>query len=621
MSKFGKRLLAAALCLLLTAGGCAAAPPEETWALQETFEPLEDPIFDVLANALSHGGAAPVQAVGREGLVPFGEMVYTRPDAGAIEERLYQIAEAVRASQDAPGAAVLLLKEAGELWDSYLTALNLALIHYDINTTDAYWAEEYAYCSSVEGALRVALAHVQGSAAALQGETAMDASAFDQEQYLSLQAREQSLLSEYNDLRNNAYTIVGDETIYYADDLPFASAMAWLEAFTPRLSEIYAELVGVRNGIARCFGYANYAEYIFADSGYTTTMVRTLLEALETYYAPLYREDLDAYREPDLRVEADQMISFMRTIFSQLDPQLAESLDVMETYQLSSLEATAEKAPGAFTTYLADYGAPFICMCYTGSYGSFTTLLHEFGHFNDMYRNEAAMYETPEISEIFSTALVMLASDRYDLVMDAETAALCKYCEVNEIYLTALEQGALLSLELEAYTMPEGSLSTETLCSLAENAWRDMGLPESPVARVSWMQTPHLYETPFYVLSYIVSGNVALQIWEMDGRDPAAGFAVYNELLTAAMDEDATFLEIVEGCGLASPFAVAEVARQAEVIGAQLATPPELLYGPPEAVPEAQPAAPPPEVAAEAEAPGPEEAAPEVQPADIPVPA
>ena len=584
------RLAAGILILaLMTAAGCAPMPAEETWALQDTFDPLEDPIFDILSNALAHDAAVPVQPGSRDSLVPFSQMVYTRPDADAIEKELYDIAKAVASSGDSPGAAVLLLKEAGELWDGYLTALNLALIHHDINTADAYWADEYAYCAAAEAPLRMALAHVQGSAAALQGEETTDASTFDQDQYVELLGTEQTLISEYNDLLYNAFTIVDERQIYYADGLPYADALAWLEAFAPRLSEIYAELVRTRNAIARCFGYANYAEYALQDNGYSTAMVQTLLDALSAYYAPLYSPELDAYRDPALQIEASQAIAFMRTIFSGLDPSLTESLDLLEAYQLSSLAQSADKAPGAFTTYLADYGVPFICMSYDGTYNSFATLLHEFGHFNDLYRNEAALYESSEISEIFSTALVLLCSDRYGQVMDAQQAAECRYRELCEILMTSLEQGALLRLELEAYTMPESELTAERLSTAAQAAWQDMGLPESPVSQYAWMQTPHLYETPFYVLSYIVSGGAAMQVWELAGQDAAAGFAKYNELLAAAEDENAGFLDIVAGCGLASPFSVAEVARQADVLSVQLSVRPEQDALPQDALPQDAP--------------------------------
>lgn len=589
MRRRQRRLLAAVLALsLLLAAGCAQTPAEETWAIQDKFDPLEDPIFDVLDNALNSGSAVPLQTGERNALVPFSEMVYTRPDAAEQTERLYQIAAAVRESADAPGAAVILLREAGQIWDDFLTAQNLAMIHYDINTRDAYWAEEYNYCASAAGALRMALAHVQGSAAAVRGEAATSSAAFDQEQYLALQEQEQALLSEYNDICNNAYTVYNGQTIYYTDGMASDAALAWIEAFAPRLSEIYAELVRVRNGIAGCFGYANYAEYYFSSKSYSVDMVRTLIDALRTYWAPLYREELDSYETPDLRVEAAQAISFMRTIFAQLDAQLTDSLDLMEAYQLSSLDESPVKASDAFTTFLPNYGAPFIFMRYDGTYRSFTTLLHEFGHFNDLYRNEAAVYESPEISEVFSTALVLLSSDRYDLVMDADSAALCKYSELTRLLLLTLEQGALLQLEMQAYTAPEGSLHMNSLCDMAQSAWVGMGLPDGPTARYSWMRTSHLYEAPFYVLSYVVSSDVALQLWELDGRDPAAGFAKYNDLLQAAMDKDSDFLQIVEGSGLASPFSVAEVARLADVLGAQLDVLPEILQVLPETLPDAE---------------------------------
>lgn len=556
---------------LLFAGGCAPVPPEETWALTETFDPLQDPIFDVLSGALHRSSSLAVQPPAEGANVPFDQMVYNRPDADGLEARLMEIADLVRDARTGAEEAVALLNEAGVLWDNYLTALNLALVHHDINTQDTYWAGEYGYCTANQGRLSIAFAYVQGSAAAYKenaSKTTVQADAFDQNRYIMLQAQEQALVSEYLTILNSATVVYGGEQITRSDAHSQEAADAWLAAYAPRLGEIYVALVRIRNGMAQCFGYENYLEYSFSMKDYTPEMVNALLEALRMYYAPLAPQAVGLSRSPDVRVEATQAISFMRTIFTSMDSQLLESLNLMESCRLSSLAATPEKAQGAFTTYFADYGEPFICMQYDGTYTSFSTLLHEFGHFNEMYQNGAAAAESADTSEIFSTALVLLASDRFADVLPPAQAAACQQREINEILLTSLEQGALLQIEMQAYTLPDSQLSPQTVSQIAEDAFAAMGFSEGAPA-LSYLQTPHLYEMPFYVLSYIVSGNVAMQIWEESAADPAGGYSLYNTLLAQAASPDAGFLGTVTAAGLVSPFDVGEIARQAGIFSMQ----------------------------------------------------
>ena len=84
-----------------------------------------------------------------------------------------------------------------------------------------------------------------------------------------------------------------------------------------------------------------------------------------------------------------------------------------------------------------------------------------------------------------------------------------------------------------------------------------------------WAQVTHLFDSPFYVISYCVSADAAIQIAELERSDPGKGVACYQDMLD--WKEDA-FLSEVERVGLESPFAPGRAASN-------LALADELLSG------------------------------------------
>ena len=66
-----------------------------------------------------------------------------------------------------------------------------------------------------------------------------------------------------------------------------------------------------------------------------------------------------------------------------------------------------------------------------------------------------------------------------------------------------------------------------------------------------WMDITHFFEYPFYVISYPVSLDIAMQLYDLELEEEGKGLAKYFEILPRDYD---TFLETVENGGLTSPF-------------------------------------------------------------------
>ena len=78
-----------------------------------------------------------------------------------------------------------------------------------------------------------------------------------------------------------------------------------------------------------------------------------------------------------------------------------------------------------------------------------------------------------------------------------------------------------------------------------------------------WMDITHLFEYPFYVISYPVSLDVAMQIYELEVGEEGAGLEKYFEMLPRDYD---SFMETVTAGGLESPFAEGGLASIAALI-------------------------------------------------------
>ena len=79
----------------------------------------------------------------------------------------------------------------------------------------------------------------------------------------------------------------------------------------------------------------------------------------------------------------------------------------------------------------------------------------------------------------------------------------------------------------------------------------------------SWIDISHFFEAPFYVISYPVSNDIALQIYGLEREEEGAGIAKFLEMLE---HESQYLMETVEEYGLKNPMDEGSVKEAAELL-------------------------------------------------------
>lgn len=115
-----------------------------------------------------------------------------------------------------------------------------------------------------------------------------------------------------------------------------------------------------------------------------------------------------------------------------------------------------------------------------------------------------------------------------------------------------VEQAAYYSFERQAYRLTGEDLTVENLNSIYRQVAQDFGFDSVGWQEAEWTGVTHFYTNPFYVISYVVSGDGAMQLYQLELEEAGAGLELFQELLKT--DEDIPLLSLLEQSGLESPF-------------------------------------------------------------------
>ena len=148
--------------------------------------------------------------------------------------------------------------------------------------------------------------------------------------------------------------------------------------------------------------------------------------------------------------------------------------------------------------------------------------------------------------------------------------------QVNQLYAKKLletvdvfiYQGYYNEFETRVYSLNYEDVTLENINAIAADCAEDFGItitqPWEDYYAESWIEIPHIFQSPFYVVSYCTSCDVALQIYELAEEDSASGVETYYNLID--WDWNMTFTENIERVGLESPFDDGRIEDCVEVI-------------------------------------------------------
>lgn len=487
---------------------------------------------------------------GESGVVKYSDMVYTRPDMDQIAAVLDDACDAASRGESLEEAVDGILAYY-DTYDDFYTNYSLAYIRYNTDLTDSGWEQEYLYCGEKSATVDAGLDTLYYALAdsPLRGELESDdyfgAGFFDDyegetiwdETFVSLLEQEAQLQSEYYGLSSQAVGIDPYSEEYFT-------------AVGAGMAQILVDLVAVRQQIAAYAGYNSYVDfaydfYFYRD--YTPAQVMDYLEQIRQELVPLYEQVnvSDVWDVGRIPCTEDETFQYVRTCAQEMGGSVWAAFCLMRKAELYDIRYGENKYDISFEVYLDSYQEPFVFMNPGQTVYDKQVFAHEFGHFVNDY-NCGGSYSSTDVAEVFSQAMEYLSLCCCKGTEDLERLKLA------DCLCTYVEQAAYASFEHQLYSLTGEALTVENVAALYEQTGLAYGFDSWGWDSRDFIQVTHFYTEPMYIISYVVSNDVAFGMYQMEKAEAGAGVASLKKTITG---EGSYLLTFAKDAGLESPFA------------------------------------------------------------------
>lgn len=517
--------------------------------------------------------------------VAFEDMEYTRPDAAALCKALGELEKLVKdgGSFDEVGAA---FEAAYSDYSLFNTMDSLSYIRHTIDLNDEYYETENNWCEEqsplIEQALeKCYIAMGQSDLRDRLEEEYFTEGFFDfydenqiysNDRVVKLMQKDNDLQAQYMALQSDQTIewngeevlyedIVGDESLDY--DSYLMAYQLYYNKYNPQVGEIFAEMIRTRNEIAKELGYDTFADFAYSyyyDRDYTPEEAEDYLSDIAAELAPMYFYAVYG-AQSTTPCSTDEVLDLFEKTVYRFGGEFATSYEFMQAYDLMDITDSSSKMPGSYVTYLSSYQMPFLYVSPTGKLDDLLTCCHEFGHFVDGFVNCNGT-SSIDCNEIFSQGLEFLSLSRAELDDDEREALTIS--KVADSLLTFVSQAAYAEFELRAYALPDDQLNTEGLNALFLECMEEFGQSYTGMEDIiapGWIDIQHFLIAPYYVISYCVSNDAALQIFQLE-EENGTGLETYRALMSTSSGN--TILALLEENGMESPFEPGRVEELAD---------------------------------------------------------
>ncbi len=500
--------------------------------------------FQHLANLLGGGS-----------LMPFEQMEYTRPNMTNFQTVTERCCTEAAKETDLEKMVQLIYDFYG-VFDDFYTNYGLAMIHYSKDQTNEYWQKEYNFCTEHTPQADAALDRFYRVLAAsslrrqLEGENYFGPGFFDRyrgesiydDVFTQLLNREAQLENQYYDLMAQA----GED---------YAYTEQFYDAYGAQMAEIYVSLIENRQAQAKHAGYDSYPEFaydFYYVRDYSLEQTTSYLADIRAELSPLYRTVLQDLDVKLYRCEEAQTLAYVKNMAQTMGGQIADAFMDMEKAALFDITFSENKLNSSYEIYLRNYRTPYVFLNPNGTDYDKLTFAHEFGHFCNDYLSMGSGVSV-DVSEIFSQGMEYL-SLRYGNT--DENLAKLKMVDSLCIFV---EQAAYASFEQQVYSLTGEDLTVENVEALYDSVCTGFGLEGG----WRYVMIPHFFTEPMYVISYVVSNDAALQLYQMETVKPGSGLACMVENMTTM---EPYFLAFMKEAGLKSPFEAGRILEVKETL-------------------------------------------------------
>ena len=538
----------------------------------------------------------------------FSELVYSRPDTGAVLAAYAALTQRVQAACS-PSEITDVFAEHIKLDTDYSFMARLASIRYTIDTRDAFYTAEREhfdetdptvgnaqlalYRALLESPFRSALAEKYGEILLTKMDLAVRSS---DDRVLALQQEENRLVSEYQKLyasfmvhfdgkdltlpQLGVYKQGPDRAVRKA---AYVAEGEWFDAHRTEFDELYSKLVENRNAQAKALGYHDYSELSYLRMGrigYGPAEVKNYREQVLRDVVPVVHElqkrrfaragvpdakfyDLPVFfadGNPKPHGTSDELLQRCRQMYRELSPETSEFIDWMFENECFDVLSKPGKAMGGYMEEISGYG-PFVFSNWNGTSGDVDVITHEMGHaFQGYVAHKLGL--VPELScpgmesaEIHSMSMEFLTSPWHHLFFGPDTA---KYQLMHaEDSLFFLPYGCIVDeFQHIMYQQPDLTPDERNAVWLElekkYRPWNKFGDLPFYGRGAGWQRQLHIFECPFYYIDYCLAQTVALQFFAAHLRNPADAWQRYLALVRKGGTE--SYAGLVQAAGFAVPF-------------------------------------------------------------------
>jgi oligoendopeptidase F len=348
------------------------------------------------------------------------------------------------------------------------------------------------------------------------------------------------------------------------------------------MNELYSNLIGKRDQVAKNAGFANYRDYKFVELGrfdYSKEDCYQFHEAVKLHVLPLIEKiyarkkaklqldklyPWDTEAEPagvqPLKPFTDGKDLYEKSVkcFETMNPFFANCLRKMDQLNHFDLESRKGKAPGGYNCPLTESGAPFIFMNAAGQMSDVTTMVHEGGHAIHSFLSHnlelSAFKEYPmEIAEVASMAMELFSMNHWEAFFDnAEDLKRAKEHQLERT-ITIFPWIAIIDkYQHWVYEHPQHSVEERTntwMSILAEFSTKSIDYTGLEMYReIAWQRQLHLFEVPFYYIEYGIAQLGAIGLWMQYQNNPQQ--ALENYIQALSLGGTKTLPELYKAAGL-----------------------------------------------------------------------
>lgn len=435
------------------------------------------------------------------------------------------------------------------VYDEFNTQYCLAMINHFRDMTDLYWEQEYDFCAEHISELDAGIDRLFRTLAQSPLRDKLETDEYFGEGFFDYYEGE-SVFDEYlNSLLTEEAKLESLHQDY------------WVAGDVPAMAQVYVDLILLRNEMADYCGYDSYPEFaydFYFGRDYTVEQATSYLADVRAELTPLYRKltskDFEAV---NTLVSQSDVFSYVSGMSNRMGGLVYQSFRHLRDSQMYDITYSDKKYDTSFEVYLPSYQTPYLFMNPTGAAYDKLTLAHEFGHFCSDYAVQGGTMMGVDVSEIFSQGMEYLSLFYADGGEELERAKLAL------TLADFVEQAAYASFEHQVYNLPEESLTAENIANLFASVCRGYGLDARKMDPYFFVEIPHFFEEPMYVISYVLSNDAAFQIYELEKAEKGAGLKCYTKNITTQQPQ---LLGFLEEAGLQSPFELQRMQRIKETL-------------------------------------------------------